>query len=92
MAFFGLWFLFAWAQTRKRVPSTGGRNAEAHFWFHVVIFTAIIQLPYYELLPWGLPIVMIAAAAALRERAPLVDNRSMGRAPLPLRRLPLAPI
>jgi hypothetical protein len=38
----------------------------------VVIFTAIIQLPYYELLPWGLPIVMIAAATALRERKPLL--------------------
>jgi len=71
LVFFVLWLLAAFVKTRKRIPGTGGRNAEAHFWFHVVIFTAIIQLPYYELLPWGLPIVMMAAAGALRERPPL---------------------
>jgi hypothetical protein len=39
----------------------------------VAIFTAIIQMPYYDLLPWGLPIAMIAAAVAWREHsAPLV--------------------
>jgi polysaccharide biosynthesis protein PslJ len=71
MVFFGLWMLYALVKTGKRISSTGGRDAEAHFWCHVVIFTAIIQLPYYELLPWGLPIMMIAAATALRERRPL---------------------
>jgi hypothetical protein len=72
MVFFGLWMLYALLKTGKRISSTGGRNPEAAFWCHVVIFTAIVQLPYYELLPWGLPIVMIAAAAALRERRPLL--------------------
>ncbi len=48
----------------------GERASEmwASFWCHVAVFTAIVQLPYYELLPWGLPVVMIAAAAAWRER------------------------
>jgi hypothetical protein len=63
--------LYALFKTFKRITNAGGRDAEAHFWCHVVIFTAIIQLPYYELLPWGLPIVMIAAAIAMRERRPL---------------------
>jgi hypothetical protein len=71
LVFFALWFLYAFFKTFRRIPSSGGRDAEAHFWCHVVIFTAIIQFPYYELLPWGLPIVMIAAATALRERRPL---------------------
>lgn len=71
LVFFGLWMLYALLKTARRIPSTRGRDGEAAFWCHVVIFTAITQLPYYELLPWGLPIVMIAAAMALRERRPL---------------------
>jgi polysaccharide biosynthesis protein PslJ len=71
IVFFLTWFLYAFWKTRRRLPSTGGRDADAYLWCHVVIFTAIVQFPYYELLPWGLPIVMIAAAMALRERAPL---------------------
>jgi polysaccharide biosynthesis protein PslJ len=68
LVFFGLWMLYALFKTGRRITGEGGRDAEAHFWCHVVIFTAVIQLPYYELLPWGLPIVMIAAATAMRER------------------------
>jgi hypothetical protein len=70
-AFFALWFLYAFFKTYRRIPGTGGRDADAHFWCHVAILTAIVQFPYYELLPWGLPIAMVAAAVALRERAPL---------------------
>jgi polysaccharide biosynthesis protein PslJ len=85
MVFFGLWFLYAFFKTFRRIPSTGGRNPEAAFWCHVAIFTAMIQLPYYEILPWGLPIVMIAAATALRERKPLypvVPQQPLTTAPL----------
>ena len=71
MVFFGLWALYALFKTARRIGGSGGRDAEAFFWCHVVIFTAIVQLPYYELLPWGLPIVMVAAATALRERRPV---------------------
>jgi hypothetical protein len=70
MVFFALWFLFAFFRTARPLPSGGGRNDEAYFWCNVVVLTAILQLPYYELLPWGLPIVMIAIATALRERVP----------------------
>jgi hypothetical protein len=71
IVFFLTWFLYVFWKTRRRLPPTGGRDADAYLWCHVVIFTALVQFPYYELLPWGLPIVMIAAAMALRERAPL---------------------
>ena len=74
--FFAGWFLYVFFKTRRKLPSTQGRDAEAHFWCHVVILAAISQFPYYELLPWGLPIAMVAAATALRERVPLI-------APLP---------
>jgi hypothetical protein len=67
-AFFALWLLYAFFRTYRRIPATGGRDADAYFWCHVVVLTALSQLPYYELLPWGLPIVMIALATALRER------------------------
>ena len=37
------------------------------FWCEVTIFVALIQMPYYDLLPWGLSIAMVAAAVAWRE-------------------------
>jgi hypothetical protein len=37
------------------------------FWSHLVIFAALVQIPFYPLLPWGLPIAMTAAAIAWRE-------------------------
>jgi hypothetical protein len=69
--FFALWFLYVFFKTYRRIPATGGRDPDAYFWCHVAILTAIVQFPYYELLPWGLPIAMVAAAVAFRERAPL---------------------
>ena len=50
----------------RQISGAGGRDADARFWCHVAIFTALAQMPYYELIPWGLPIVMVAAASALR--------------------------
>ena len=69
VAFFCLWFLYAAFKTYRRLPAVADVNGEAYFWSHVCIVAAIVQLPYYELLPWGLPIVMIAMALAFRERA-----------------------
>ena len=75
LALFAAWFLYLFFRTFRRIPDGGGRDPEAHFWCHVVILTAIAQFPYYELLPWGLPIVMVCAAIALREM------RGLPRAP-----------
>jgi O-antigen ligase len=67
LVFFVGWLLFAFFKTFRPVDPNSGRDTEASFWFHVVIFTALVQLAYYELLPWGLPIVMVSIAAAFRE-------------------------
>jgi hypothetical protein len=69
MVFFVGWFLLAFVKTRRRLPEGTGLDDNARFWSHVAILAAIVQLGYYELLPWGLPIVMVAAAMALREAA-----------------------
>ena len=61
------WFaLVIW---RTRTPSLTWTKSEqiAAFCCHVCVVVAIAQLPYYEWLPWGLPVVMMGAAAAWRE-------------------------
>jgi O-antigen ligase len=73
------WMITALFATWKGRPGATKREESARFWTHVVIFTAIVQMPYYELLPWGLPIVMIAAAAAWRERLPAVYQVDVSR-------------
>lgn len=77
---FGGWFAFVFAKSARRVPSTWGRDGNSRFWAHVAIVAGLIQMPYYELLPWGLPIMMVAAALAWREARP--DPRAQ---PLPVR-------
>jgi hypothetical protein len=67
LLFFCLWFLYALFRTYKRITPEGGRNSEAYFWCHVAILAGVVQIPYYELLPWGLMIVMIAIAVCFRE-------------------------
>jgi polysaccharide biosynthesis protein PslJ len=66
--FFLGWFAVALFRTGRRMPDDGERDVNARFWCHVAIFTALVQMPYYELLPWGLFIVMAAAAVAWREQ------------------------
>jgi O-antigen ligase len=64
--FVGFWGIVL-LKTRRRIPSIHGRDPDARFWAHVAIVAALVQLPYYQLMPWGLPIMMVAAALALRE-------------------------
>lgn len=70
MLFFVGWFVAIFMKTRRRLPEGMGLDDNARFWAHVAILAAIVQLGYYELLPWGLPIIMVAAAMALREARP----------------------
>jgi hypothetical protein len=72
LLFFLGWFAVALYRTGRRLPESGDRDVNARFWCHVAIFTALIQMPYYELLPWGLFIVMAAAAVAWREQNAVV--------------------
>ena len=75
LVFFLAWFILAFFKTARQISGAGGRDADARFWCHVAIFTALAQMPYYELIPWGLPIVMVAAAVALREAGPALRPR-----------------
>jgi O-antigen ligase len=68
--FFLLWFLALVFKTAKLVPATGGRDPTTRLWAHVVLVTAAIQLPFYDFAPWGIPVVTVAAALALREARP----------------------
>jgi hypothetical protein len=92
LLFFAAWFFYLFFHTFRRIPYGGDRDPEAHFWCHVVILTAIVQFPYYELLPWGLPIAMICGAIALREMRGLPRQvRRSGARPAFAPRVPATP-
>ena len=96
LAFLG-WFVWAFYRTGRRGPAPARRSprapwvpdGNARFWCHVAILVAIVEMPYYELIPWGLPIVMAAAAVAFREQradlAPVAVSALAGR-PAPIGR------
>jgi hypothetical protein len=67
------WLLWAlWSSGRRVVAPPESRHIR--FWCHVVIFTALVQLPFYQLIPWGLPVVMVAAGLTWRKIQP-VESR-----------------
>ena len=60
VVFFVAWFAYLfWRSARGGSP--------VRFWVHVMVLIAIVQLPYYGMLPAELQIVMIGAALAFRE-------------------------
>ena len=64
---FTAWLLWAlWRASRQLPPGHPG-DPVVRFWCEVTIFVALVQMPYYDLLPWGLSIAMVAAALAWRE-------------------------
>jgi len=66
LAFAG-WLLWALWRASRRLPPGHPGDPVVRFWCEVTIFVALIQMPYYDLLPWGLSIAMVAAAVAWRE-------------------------
>jgi O-antigen ligase len=66
LAFTG-WLLWALWRSSRRLPPGHPGDPVVRFWCEVTIFVALIQMPYYDLLPWGLSIAMVAAAVAWRE-------------------------
>jgi len=60
------WFVYVLLKTVRRPRRSGGNLAIMRFWPHVAILAGLVQFPFYELLPWGLPVMMVAAALALR--------------------------
>ena len=61
------WLGWAWWKASRPLPPGHPGDRQARLWCEVVVFTAIVQMPYYDLLPWGLPIAMVAAGLAWRE-------------------------
>ena len=66
MLFVG-WLGWAWWKTSRPLPAGHPGDRRVRLWCEVAIFTAIVQMPYYDLLPWGLSIAMVAAGLAWRE-------------------------
>lgn len=87
--FFG-WFVYAFFRTWRFPPPESDRDGNSRFWAHVVVGVALVQAPYYEWIPWGLPIVMVAAALAWRE-AVLVRPRPRPRLGMGSPRTSVAP-
>lgn len=61
------WLVWAWWKASRPLPVGAPGDRWVRLWCEVAIFVAIVQLPFYDLLPWGLPIAMVAAALAWRE-------------------------
>jgi hypothetical protein len=81
MLLFIAWLVVCLVKTR------GNRSTSAGFWMNVVILIALVQLPYYELLPAQLQIVMVAAALGWRSASragPRVLPEAARRDPAPV--------
>ena len=60
-------WMFLVTARRRRLPPD--REIDIRFWCNVALLAGIVQLPFYELLPWGLPMLMCAGAVAWREQS-----------------------
>jgi hypothetical protein len=67
LLFFTAWLVWALWRAARALPRSHPGDRVVRFWCEVAIFVALVQMPYYDLLPWGLSIAMIAAALAWRE-------------------------
>src|SRR4029079_18587451 len=72
LLFFTGWLVWAWWRAKRRLPPGHPGDRVLRFWCEVTIFIALVQMPYYDLLPWGLAIAMVAAALAWREELAFV--------------------
>ena len=72
LLFFTGWLLWAWWRAKRRLPTGHPGDPVLRFWCEVTIIVALVQMPYYDLLPWGLAIAMVAAALAWREELAFV--------------------
>jgi polysaccharide biosynthesis protein PslJ len=70
MVLFVGWLVYAFWQTQRR-------RSTLHLWMSVVLLIALIQLPYYGMLPVPIHLVMVAAALSWREA--LAESRAKPR-------------
>jgi polysaccharide biosynthesis protein PslJ len=75
------WLLWAWWRAKRPLPPGHPGDPTIRFWCEVTIVVALAQMPYYDLLPWGLAIAMVAAALAWREQLAFVPVASAAGAP-----------
>jgi O-antigen ligase len=61
------WLLWAWFRSGRRLWALPQHGPNVKLWSHLVITMALIQLPVYALLPWGMLVVMTAAGVFWRE-------------------------
>ncbi len=76
------WLLWALWRASRRLPPGHPGDVTVRLWCEVAIFVALVQMPYYDLLPWGLSIGMIAAAVAWREELAFVRVAPQALAPV----------
>jgi O-antigen ligase len=74
LALFLGWYV--WVLWRSAKAPTG-----AQLWLHVIVLIAIVQLPFYGMLPTGLPVFMVAAAVVMRELVEPDPQRRRAMAP-----------
>lgn len=78
------WLLWAWWRSARRLPPGHPGDVTIRFWCEVALVVALAQMPYYDLLPWGLAIAMVAAALAWREQlgfVPVAPQASAAQEP-----------
>lgn len=66
-AFYLGWFGMVLLRTGWKPRAGGRRDSWTEFWCHCVVVVGLVQIGFDELFPWQFPIIMIAAAVALRE-------------------------
>jgi polysaccharide biosynthesis protein PslJ len=74
LAFFLGWYV--WVLWRSANARTGPQ-----LWIHVIVLIAIVQLPFYGMLPTGLPVFMVAAAVVMRKLVEPGPPRRQAMAP-----------
>jgi polysaccharide biosynthesis protein PslJ len=76
---FVAWLTWAWFRSGRHLWRGVPRSASLRFWTHLVITVALGQLLVYSLLPWGMPVVMLAAGLFWREMLAESDTAAGGR-------------
>jgi polysaccharide biosynthesis protein PslJ len=75
------WLMWAWVRSGRHLWSGDQASARLRWSTHLVITIALGQLLVYSLLPWGLPVLMVAVGLFWRE---VLAEEQGERSPVPL--------
>jgi hypothetical protein len=73
--------MWAWVRSGRHLWSGDQASARLRWSTHLVITIALGQLLVYSLLPWGLPVLMVAVGLFWRE---VLAEEQGERSPVPL--------